>query len=394
MSWHHYLTRISDGLIGAEIQIPSFSWDMKISDSSMSPKSMKSKGVGEGGADSITIPWTAIPGRDSKQRDVAIREGKVAVTTFWKSPKANAQELGTPIFWGVISDRTDTWLDVSFSLDGIMTVLGRQYVMAEGVYANKADTITLTGTAQDLCKQIIKIVNTKPGGGWPIDFDTDSAVGTDPVLTLKLNNWDTSNITAAGLLTKLANVDNGPDIQFRPYLADSSHVRLLMMRGHPFLDQQIEHNFNTYVNGGSVQEFKIVRSASRVASRVYGVGAGTGAGTLRAFAEDVSLVGATDSWPMYETAVANTSAETSSVLQSATSGRLATVKHPLMQFSGVIRADGPVQVGQLFPGEMTNLTVQGHPSLPDGIYRVRMMELSGDETPSINVKWDVLESSF
>ena len=43
---------------------------------------------------------------------------------------------------------------------------------------------------------------------------------------------------------------------------------------------------------------------------------------------------------------------------------------------------------------MTVLHVADYPSIPDGTYRVRLMEMSGDQTDAITLKWDVMEALF
>lgn len=389
--WRHFLTRVSDGLLGAELDIPSFVWDMSVSDSSLS--TTKQKGTGIEDVSSITVPWTAIPGTTAALRDAAIREGKVAVTSFWKDSGAEPNSLGTPKLWGIISDRTDTWIDTSFALDGIMSILGRRLVATEGKFPT-ADTIAWTGTAQAIAKKVVQQACSKPSGGLPIDFDVDQTVSTDPTLTLTVENFDTSNITAATLLTKLANLDNGPDIQFRPYLADSQHVRLKMLRGHPRLGQDRIHSFSAFPTGGTLQDFKIVHSASSLAMRVYGTGSGSDSATLMALAEDKTLVSLSDPWPTYEASYSDTSATDVMVLQSEADALLTALGRPLMQLQGTIRADGNIPLGLIWPGESARLSINGHPSLSDGNYDLRIMKMSGDQTASVTVVFDAMEGAW
>ena len=48
------------------------------------------------------------------------------------------------------------------------------------------------------------------------------------------------------------------------------------------------------------------------------------------------------------------------------------------------------QLGEIWPGEIVQLALQGHPSLPDGVYQQRIMEMSGDSSNTVKIVFDVM----
>lgn len=63
-----------------------------------------------------------------------------------------------------------------------------------------------------------------------------------------------------------------------------------------------------------------------------------------------------------------------------------------MQIKGDIHWDdkGTPKPGTLWPGELVELDLQGHPSLPDGIYRMRLMEMQGDASDKATLTFDMM----
>ena len=61
MAWRAYIVDTITGRILAPIDLPSFSWSVSVSDSSL--VTTKDKGVGENEVSGLKLPWTAIPGR-------------------------------------------------------------------------------------------------------------------------------------------------------------------------------------------------------------------------------------------------------------------------------------------------------------------------------------------
>ena len=71
MTWVAYLYDTVSGQLAQEIDIPSFTWSMTVSDSSFS--TTKDKGVGDDEVSGLELPWSQIPGDDPAARAAALQ---------------------------------------------------------------------------------------------------------------------------------------------------------------------------------------------------------------------------------------------------------------------------------------------------------------------------------
>lgn len=63
-------------------------------------------------------------------------------------------------------------------------------------------------------------------------------------------------------------------------------------------------------------------------------------------------------------------------------------KWPMLQLSLDVRADGTTPLGTFWPGEVANLTVHDHPALSEGTYALRILEMSGSNSESVNLVFE------
>lgn len=384
--WTHYLIdNLQTGLLGAQIDIPGFSWGRTVSDSSMQTE--KDKGTGTDSMTSISIPWASIPAETPEDRDTLLMPNLRGICSMWD---------GVPITFGIISEREDTQVDTSLTADGITTVLAKRLATHEGIIGVRPDTVSFNGLSLGtIAARLVQLAMQKPGGVLPIDFQPEYTDTDDADHQRSYNSWDTQNIVVADLLTKLSNVISGPDIGFRPYLADSQHVRLRMVAGtpgSPFIGQDTVHAFSYFPGGagGSVQNLHRKLSGQYQSMRVVATGAGQDEATLVEQAQNLDPTKA--GFVFLETVKSDTSTETVELLRSHAQATVNVSAWPLAQLTGEIRADGPVMLGQVWPGDETILQINDFPTLPDGDYRVRLLELSGNQTETIQATWDVMEA--
>ena len=133
--------------------------------------------------------------------------------------------------------------------------------------------------------------------------------------------------------------------------------------------------------------------------RVYASGAGTDAAQITALAEDRTLLRAPGvNWPLRESTYSDSDTEDLAVLKAHAAGVLAANDRPLMQITASVHAAdidrGGAQsfpIGDIWPGERVNLDIRDYPPLPDGVYRTRLMRMSGDNTNKIQLVFDVME---
>ena len=218
-------------------------------------------------------------------------------------------------------------------------------------------------------------------------------------IEVKYRDFNVVNHRCADILRAIANSAGGPDMQFRPYLTeDGQHIRFRFLAGSDgdiFLHQDKRLSLS-YAAGeaGTLENVSVDRA--QPVQRVYGVGAGTGSGTLTFLAEDLTLVSQSDGWPLVEYTYQDSKAEDITVLRSGATGLLQANGRPLMQVKGEINAFDmdasgmPLHaLGSFWPGEMFDVSMQGFPDLPDGVYAMRLMQMSGDETGKVELKFDI-----
>ena len=86
------------------------------------------------------------------------------------------------------------------------------------------------------------------------------------------------------------------------------------------------------------------------------------------------------------------------LLRQHADGVLSANHAPLMQIKGELHAndlsvDGtPLHpLGSFWPGETMRLDIQGFPSLADGVYECRLMQMSGDQSDKVSLIFDAME---
>lgn len=212
-------------------------------------------------------------------------------------------------------------------------------------------------------------------------------------------DFNVVNHRCSDILRAIANSAGGPDMQFRPYLTeDGQHIRFRFLAGSDgdiFLHQDKRLSLS-YAAGeaGTLENVSVDRA--QPVQRVYGVGAGTGSGTLTFLAEDLTLVSQSDGWPLVEYTYQDSKAEEIAMLRSGATGLLQANGRPLMQVKGEINAFDmdasgmPLHaLGSFWPGEMFDVSMQGFPDMPDGVYAMRLMQMSGDETGKVELTFDI-----
>ncbi len=215
---------------------------------------------------------------------------------------------------------------------------------------------------------------------------------------VKYRDFNVVNHRCSDILRAIANSAGGPDMQFRPYLTeDGQHIRFRFLAGSDgdvFLYQDKRLSL-TYAAGQSCTLENVTVDRAQPVHRVYGVGAGTGSGTLTVLAEDLSLVTRSDPWPLMESTYQDSKAEEINVLRGGATAVLQANSRPLMQIKGEINAfdvSGGMPLhalGSFWPGEMFDVSIQGFPDLPDGVYAMRLMQMSGDETGKVELTFDI-----
>ena len=383
MSWRLYTADTITGQLRRPIDVPSCSWSLSVSDASLA--TTRDKGAGEGEASSLTVPWSAVWGSTARERARELTAGKRAIVLCWEEGGATV-----PLVFGAIGQRTDTALDTNFSLDSVMTLLSKRYVVREGGFHKGAPPLYLGDLSLRAIAANVGWYATegKPAGSLPIDWcDFYERGGHER----SYFPWNVSNLSAADVLEKIANVEGGPDITFRPYMADAHHVRLRMVAGSdadPYVGQDSVRRLQWFHGAGSVHSLSVAHLGP--VERVYATGAGTEEEADVCLAEDLTYCRQSDPWPIVEECVSCTDSDDHALLEGHARGRLRADWWPLCQMTCTVDLADPQvpRIGEVWPGDAMTLAVEGFPTVPDGEYPVRLMEMSGDLGTLVTLKFD------
>ena len=403
MAWRSWVFETMTGVIHAPIDLPKFAWSVDVSDSSLA--TLKDKGVGDLDLSGVTVPWGSVPGDTMQAKRRILTPDRYGILLTWASDRDLDMGLvGKPVVAAALGVRPDTASDPSFRLPSPFGLLDHRYLVREGRYGTgkngtSPDTIRLTNLSyRGIASEIGWLcTDAKPSGALPIDW---TYRGEHGARTREYSAWDIQNNGCRKLLTDLSNILGGPDMQFRPYLPDKSHVRFAFLAGSDsevYLGQKEVHSLGYAPYAGALDELTVDHLGA--IHRVYASGAGTDAAQITAFAEDRTLLRAPGiNWPLRESTYSDSDTEDLAVLKAHAAGVLAANDRPLMQITASVHAAdidrGGAQsfpLGDIWPGERVNLDIRDYPPLPDGVYRTRLMRMSGDNTNRIELIFDVME---
>lgn len=395
--WSAAIFDTATGRIAQPIDIPSLSWALTVSGcSARTTRDEGGEGLGESTGSGLSLPWTAVPGSDRSEKCRAIASYRRGIALMWD---------GAPVVAGAIGERTDTASDASFSLLSPMELLASRYLATEGRFgaakgSKTRDEISYKGLSlRAIAADIVRrCTDLKPGGYLPIDLPFLDESGSHQ---RTYHGWNVANNAAQKLLDEISSVDGGPDIQFRPYLADESHLRWRMEAGsdqEPALKGGSPTPTVRCVQGGSGgSAYNVTVAWQGPVMRVYGTGDGQDAGTLCHLSQDLGLSTSADPWPLMEATASDSDWSTADLVRRHADAALYDLSAPLAQLSCSVQAAdpaNPVRPGQVWPGQRVDLELGGFPSLPDGVYALRLMEMAGSLGGEVTLTFDPIEDPW
>lgn len=238
-----------------------------------------------------------------------------------------------------------------------------------------------------IAKRIVQAaVGRTPDNSLPVVFNMDDAAGTAAI------TYPASDFVATGQrLDDLTALANGPEIVFAPEFVDSTQ-------------QSVQHRMNigswesstglgqsgfpwAFDYGEAIASLGYGRDGTLMTNWHAAVGNGQEAGTLFGVAANSTLPD-TGRWPLLEDADRNhTSENLVSNLNSYAGLYLQQYYGPAVSFTATMILDGTNGAGEqtgspamtdVREGDTATLNVQGHPRIPDGVYRARLIGFAND----------------
>ncbi|MCX8648458.1 hypothetical protein J3U01_08600 [Bifidobacterium sp. B4107] len=407
MSWRVWVVDARDGRIVAPVDVPSFQWQMSIRDSSFStaPQQPPQGEPGDRTASGLALPWSALPASTPAERSLLLDSTRRALCLSWAG-SYEGDDFGTPVIWGVVGGRQDTQQDTSFPLSSPLELLSQRLVVRDGAfrYGRSPDVIGVDGLSYRgiLCEAGLYATDRKQGGQLPFDWPYQGEQGTRQKTSWKA--WNIQNNSAKKLLSDIADLKDGPDFTFIPYLTeDGGHVRVRLEAGSDgdrrlFADRA-PVCLSYHPGAGLLDGLQVAHAAP--VQRVYATGAGQDESVITALAEDLTgIAGGPDPQILRETAYSDTDTDNPAVLLSHAQAQLQAGRRKLIQltaqahFGDMTAGNVALSPASLRPGMPVILSVQGYPSLPDGEYRTSIMLLSGDQSDDVKITFDVMEDPY
>lgn len=379
--WSLELIRTVDGRRLGSLPLVDFSWERTVRDGRMAEPP---QGAGQQSLSSFSFSLAALEQAGWIDRSEPHWQDRLLSTMMPVRNGIAAFWDGQPIVAGPLSPQVKlTNAGVSFTVDGPTSLLAGRYVVPDEFAADRQ--IAFRGLdLGSIAAEVVKVGMEKPGGHLPVTFDPPRA-GTRERTYQAFN---VSNLDVAGVLEKIANVQGGPDIDFRPYLVDDQHLAWHLHTGtetDPWIGQTAIHSWE--VGSPDVKALDATYSAEYVAHRVYGVGGGQDVATTTVRVDmDVP-----EGWPLIERVVSDSGIEEGQAHLLRRNAEAVLLDRPIVQVSLEVRADGSTPLGTFWPGELADVSVQGHPALRDGTHRLRILSMKGSVGKTVTLKFDPLE---
>lgn len=387
--WKYYAFEWATGTILAELPAVQMTWSMEIGGSKIQGAIDKKSITRQ----SLIFPWGAFPSNwDLRQM---LMPGKIGFA---------AEYDGVPVVGGIIGDREDTLSQgTSFPVTGLtdwldgITIVKPSLTWRQDVYQYKGLSLGTIG------KRIVAQGLAKAGASIPMIYDPDELTGGKngheaDYHTKTYQGFDVANLSVTALLEKLSNLELGPDFDFRLVKTEDSRYSWWMRFGtenDPALTPGSPALFYD-LQGPDVLDFKQIVSAKYRTDRVWQIGNGQDVAETGAYAEnDTSLQ---KGWPLQETVQSDSTLETDA--DALTSARGALSPLPLAQWAMTVSADtssdGVIStnggLGHIWPGDVLRFRSTGFPTLPDGLYQSRILEVSGTEGKAVDVLLDTVNA--
>jgi hypothetical protein len=362
--WTANLFQVTSGRIGPRLEYTDLSWEIDLNDT----ETIK-----------VTMLKSALPKVESALWLEPLWAG---IVLFWD---------GKPIVAGPILSRTnETEKSITFDAKGIRAMLARRLIIQELSDWSGLNKTTLSFEGLSLgtiAKEVVKWAQKKPGGSLPIAFPLEDELwpNDDADHTRNYRGFNLQNINGDQILTKLSEVTNGPDIMFKPRLLRQNQLVFDMWHGterDPRIFQSEMKVWDTTAERNDISGITIINTGVYMTQRVFSLGAGQDEGQMITVSSNLAAIDA--GYPLVETVVQTSDSENADVVRAHGDSSLNANLGPLKEIQMNVRGDGINQFGSFWPGDVCEVVIKDWVALPDGKYRMRILNMTGDN--SVNTR--------
>lgn len=271
----------------------------------------------------------------------------------------------------------------------------RTWNPSSGITSATAD-LTINDSLPNIAREIVyqaTNMTVRSGSALPVDLPAAIASNSN---TRTYHGWETAS--AGQRLQELTQVENGPDVYFRPYLTTVGGVRYIrhqMLIGNPFLLQGDAPPF--FDLGSSMVDLGISGDSSPLITTTFVKGTGNEAGQLYGYATSADLIG--KGWPLLDFVdSSHASASDTATLNSWARANIAQFGRKMEQWKPLILLDSDPRFGTYIPGHYGDYNINDHPWVPDGTYTSRILGVSsgssGDGVPLVEHQIEAIAVTY
>lgn len=285
----------------------------------------------------------------------------------------------------ILSESYSEGTTTSLSFAGIWKLFSKRVIINPSVDISTptlpaANSTYSSVTLNQLAKLLVQD-NMLSQGALPIDLPADDMPGTN---SQTYYGYDLNLV--ADELANLTKLDQGPEIEFRPYWVDPLHVRWTMRIGAPRLGQLGSAWVYDYGEQGALVGVDRTSDSSNNISASYSRGAGSQAAQVIGYSESTS---AADADLLLLAVDGNHTSETSqSKLNSYAKANVSTYQGPVVTYALTVKMNAtdinknPTSaptIDQLSLGDTLKAVVTNHHRLTDGVYTVRVVSIQNSD---------------
>lgn len=362
--WKSYLFQTTTGRIGPQVQPKDVSW-------------------------SVSLNGTETAKLGLSKSDLPKIDYEYWLSPWWAGVLFTYDER--PIYAGpIIGHPYESWTTLNLDCGGLRSLFARRIVaqeMTDWTQLAKSVVEYRGLSLATIAKRAVQLSMLKSGGSLPVTFPVPEQTAADDADHQRTyRGFNIQNLFTDDVLTKISNVQQGPDIMFRPRLLNDSQLTFDMWTGSensPRIPQKITPVWDTTPVSGSVADFQMTTTGAYQTNRVYAVGAGMDEGTLIRVASDNGPL--QQGYPLLETTYSSGQTEDPNVAQAHANGSLAANNRMLKEINMTVRADGVYPLGTFWPGDMIQIAVKGMIGLTDGVYNARLLNINGTHTQDVKL---------
>lgn len=249
-------------------------------------------------------------------------------------------------------------------------------ILAAGESPQGADSEYVGISLGTIAKRLVQQAQAHTGGNVPVVFAPDEAGTAEQV-------YKGADLKLVGdALNDLTQLEGGPEIEFLPqWSEDRLSVRWLLRTGtnsNPQLASTATHVWDYSVSQPSIKGLEVNIDGSAIAGRAWATGGRSSSAALYGVYTNTALTN--QGYPLLEVVdSAHATDDTDELVQGYATELARVGSKPTEFWSFSVRADELPTLGQYRPGDFCEIRMANDPYVPDGKYRRRIVDMSGDQ---------------